>query len=141
MNILQKIRRGSVSSRALLLTLAFSLLVLPLASWGLFENTMNTTSYTDDVMEMDSSAHMTNCHQHPKNNNQENCKKHCCDNVESNQSCNDCSNSCVSPVFFSLKSESFNKFINGHRFVQSLQSTISSRKTSPPFRPPITFLS
>lgn len=141
MSILQKIRRGSVSSQAILLMLAFALLVLPLASWGLFDNTMKTTSHTDDVMEMDSSTHMTNCDHHPKNNNQENCKKNCCDNVESNQSCNDCSNSCISPVFFFLKSESFNKSINGHRFVQSLQSTTSSRKTSPPFRPPITLFS
>ena len=140
-NILQIIRRKVVISTALLLTLSFSLLLFPLASWGLYNNTMNSTSHTDYVMKMDSSVRMTNCDQHHNSVSQENNKKICCDNVESNQSCNDCSNSCVFPVFFTLISESFNKFITGLSFVQSLQSTISSRKTSPPIRPPIALLS
>lgn len=141
MSILHKIRRKTLFSRVLFSALMISLLLLPFASWSVSNHGKQTTSQPNHAMEMSSGVSMTNCNHQSKNINQENCGKNCCENLESNQNCKDCPNSCTPPVFFSLISDSLNQIINSHRVVQNIQSAISSRKITPPFRPPITLLS
>lgn len=137
MNILHKIRRNTVTSQALLLTLVFSLFLLLFASWSASNHGMQTSTQPYDAIEMSADFNMINCHHQTRNMDQQECGKDCCKNIGSNRNCKDCPNSCVPLVFFSLKSESFIQFINSTKFVQNLQSTISSRKIPPPFRPPI----
>jgi len=141
MNILQKIRRNTPISRALLLMLAFSFLVLPLASWSSYGHSMQTTSQTDTTMEMSSNNSIIHCHPPSNNSNKEGSGKNCCDNVGSNQNCNNCPNSCTSTVFISFNSKNINQFINHYQVALNNQPGISSRRITPPFRPPITFLS
>jgi hypothetical protein len=141
MNILHKIRSNTVISQVLLLTLIFSLLFLPLTSWGASNHGMQTTSQSDDAMEMSTNVSITNCHHLSSSSNEAVCLNSCCDDSEINQNCKDCTNGCISTVFISTASESISQFINHYGIVINFQSAISSRKITPPFRPPITLLS
>ena len=141
MNILHKIRKNTVTSQALLLTLVFSLFLLPFASWSASNHGMQTTTQPDDVMEMSADFSMINCHHKSSTSYEDACSKSCCDNPETNQNCEDCTNGCISTVFISIDSENICQFINQYRIAHNLQSAISSRKISPLFRPPITILS
>lgn len=141
MNILQEIQRTTIINRVLLLLLMLSFLLLPLAYWSSYGHSMQTSSQTNDAMEMSVDISMINYHHQSKNMDQQGCGKDCCKNIGSNQNCKDCPNSCASTVFFLLNSDNINQIINNNWIVQSNQSSISSRRIVPPFRPPRTLLS
>ncbi len=141
MSILYKIRKNTVISQVLLLALVFALFLLPFASWSAFEHAKQTTSQTDNTMGKSANFGMINCHHQPSSNYEGACTKSCCDNPETNQNCEDCTNGCLSTVFISIDLKNIYQLINYYRIVQNFQSAISSRKITPPFRPPIIFLS
>ncbi len=141
MSILHKIRRKTLFSRVILPSLILSLLLLPLASWSSFEHTMQSSSHSGNEMEMSADVNMNNCHQISNNIDQQSRTKNCCKDIGSGHSCQDCQNSCTSTVFFISNTKNLNQLISNLGFIQSFQSAISSRKISPPFRPPITLLS
>jgi len=141
MNILQEIRRTTVFGRALIVLLTFSFLLLPLTSWSSYGHSMQTSSQTSDAMKTSVNISMTDCHHQSKSMDQQGCGKDCCKNIGSNQNCKDCPNSCAPTIFFSLNSDNINRILNSHEAAQSIQSSISSRRIAPAFRPPITLLS
>jgi len=141
MSILHTIRRTTLFSRIILSALIFSLLLLPLVSWSSFEHTMQSSSHSGNKMEMSADFSINHCHQIPNNIDQQGCSENCCNDMGSGHSCKDCQNSCTSTVFFISNTKNLYQFISNHEFIQNFQSAISSRKTTPPFRPPITLLS
>ncbi len=141
MSILHKIRRKTLFSRVLFSALMISLLLLPFASWSVSNHGKQTTSQSNDAMEMSSGVSMNHCHHQSENSKTKTCSKNCCNDVESHQNCNNCPNSCMSTVFISFDSENISQFINYYVNVLNFKSAISSRRITPPFRPPITLFS
>lgn len=141
MSVLQKIREKKVISRALLCTLVFSLLLLPLATWSAYGHMMQSPSLSHDTMELNADVSMNHCHHQSEDSNTNTCSKNCCNNFESNQNCNNCQCSCMFTVFIYINSDNANPFLKNYGIVLKSQSAITSRSTTPPFRPPITLLS
>lgn len=137
MKVLHLIRRKSAISQALVLTLVFSLLILPLASWGAYGSSMQTSK----AMEIGSDVSINYCYHQSNNIDLQGCEKNCCNDDGPDHNCNNCPNSCASTVFISFYIDSINLLINHFGDALSFQPSISSRKITPPFRPPITLLS
>lgn len=137
MNVLHLIRIKSAISQALALTLVCSLIILPLASWGAYDAFM----HINEKMDAGTDVGMNNCHLQSNDIDLQGCEKNCCNDDGPNHNCENCPNSCVSTVFISFYIDSVNQLINHYGDALNFQSTISSRKITPPFRPPITLLS
>ena len=74
MNVLHLIRRESAISLMLALTLAFSLIILPLASWGFYDASMQTNVKVEESTYVD----INNCHFPSNEIDLQGCEKNCC---------------------------------------------------------------
>ena len=141
MDIFQKLSRKVVINRVLIWTLIFSLLLMPVASWSANYQYSQTTSQASSTIEMSVDGSMINCDQNSAMTDQQSDRVNCCKNSSSNFDCKDCPNICVSSIYYSFHSDNVYLYVNNHEIVQIIQSVISSRESTPLFRPPIKILS
>ncbi len=101
---------------------------------------MQTPTQSSDSVEVEVDNGMIHCH-HNSINNDSICKDNCCNDIELDQGCKDCTNSCTSTTHIYFDSVNISQFISNFIVMYDFRFTFSSRKITPPFRPPITTLS